>query len=491
MTQAQFLLLIIAIIPLVNCLVIRFCDSSISFANIVSKTSPVFFLAALVGLYGSVGADGSYLTISQISKGLSFGFGVDGLAINFLFFLDFLWLVFVFYSHRFLSLGEVKNINNSKLFFALIIALVNLIIISKNLLTILFLYNALVILCHFFAAKFLYKNVERFSKLFTFLLYFESIFFFLAIVGTYKISGQIDFVSGGIILDDSNPVQHVILLISYFVGLFLSILFPSYLIYRETKIDPIFAYALFFLAYALSSIYILIKLLGFTFGFELFASIMHKIGFEVFEWIFLINIIIASSFLIFSKSLKSAFFYLFFQQFIFTLLEIFIFAIFNKAKIGIAFLSFSLSLTLILFSISNFILYLNKSEEKEFYGLFYSLKVNTILFIFAGLNMLGVAPGVGVVEKFFLIKILLKKKLVVSAIAFVINIMSLAIFMWKICYPLFLNPQKTSSQTDITLAKNIDFDSNLTLPSFVIALSLVLLLVFFPLLELIPNPIFN
>jgi hypothetical protein len=209
MTQTQFLLLLISIIPFINALTIKICEDSPKLVATFNKVFPLLFLINLVGIYGNLDRDNSYLVITEAARGISLGFDIDRLALGFLFLLNFFWIVFVFYSQRFLHLIQARNIQSLKIFFTLIIAFVNLIIISKNLLSILFFYNCLIILCHFFSIKFLHKTETKFSNFFTFLLYFESIFFFLAIVATYKFTGQIDFIEGGIISEVNDRLAAV------------------------------------------------------------------------------------------------------------------------------------------------------------------------------------------------------------------------------------------------------------------------------------------
>jgi formate hydrogenlyase subunit 3/multisubunit Na+/H+ antiporter MnhD subunit len=115
-------------------------------------------------------------------------------------------------------------------------------------------------------------------------------------------------------------------------------------------------------------------------------------------------------------------------------------------------------------------------------GLFYNLKITTILFIFAIANIIGIAPGVGAVEKFFLLKVIFEKKLFLSGIVFIINFVSLGIFSWKIFYPLFRKPSEPKPADDINLAKDIDYDSSLILTALIVAIAIFLSLVFFPFL---------
>lgn len=481
MTQTQFLLLIISILPLINCAMIKLCEEMPKLVEIATKFMPVLFLINLIGLYGDIKNNSSYLSLTEAARGVSLGFAIDQMSLGYLFLLNFFWIIFVFYSQRFLKIIGVKTPNNLQIFFALIIALVNLIIISKNLLTILFFYNCLIILCHFFSVKFLHKEQNRFSHFFTFLLYLESIFFFLAIIATYKFTGQIDFYDGGIVSEKLSSSRYALLLTLYSAGLFLSVLFPCYLFYRNINLDPLIIYVLFFLAYGFSSLYILLKLLYFTFGLSGFSFAVSGKLFSLGSFIFLINIATVSAFLALSKGIKSSFFYLFFQQFIFALFAIFAFAKFDGKHITIASLSFMLSLTLVFLCIANFVLFLMKAEKKNLHGLFFDFKITSILFIFAIANLIGIAPGVGLIEKFFLVKIVFQERSLLTGLILIANFLGLAAFSFKIIWPLFTRDDEKRSEADVELLKTIDFDSSLILTAFVVAVAIALLLILFPL----------
>ncbi len=482
MSQEQFLLLLIATLPLANCLILKLCSDSKKLVNIVSKFLPFLFLAQLIGLLNNLHHDEVYLEISEAVRGVSLGFAINDITLKFLFLLNFIWIIFVFYSHRFLRLEDGENPNEFKLFFALTIALINLILISQNLLTTLFFYNCLVLLCHFFAVKFLHKNETKFSYLFTFLLYLESMFFFLAIIATYKFIGRIDFVADGILPEKLNQAKYVTLLVLYLSGLFLSVALPSYLIHRNNNFDPLIVYALFFLAYAFSSLYIFVKILVFIFGINGFAAIILKIGFSYFEWIFLANLLLLGALLLLSKNLKSSFFYLFFHQFIFTLFAIFTFALYDGARVYLALFSFILSMTLVFLCLSNIILYVEKSQDKSLKGIFFDLKITTFLLIFAILNLIGIAPGIGALEKFYLLKILVTKKLFLASAIFAVNCVTLILLACRLFYLFFSQSDDKKSEQNVLWAKNIDFDSSLILTALVTAIAILLSLIFFPLL---------
>lgn len=476
MSKTQFLLFLIAIIPLANCLIIKILSDSNQLVNLVSKSAPVLFLMSLIGL---LNAEDSYtsLMLFENSGIFSFGFAIDKMALIFLVLLNFIWIASVFYSSRFLALVKDNNLNEFATFLGLIIAVVNFIIISKSLLTIIFFYNILLFSCHFFAVRFLYKTDHKLNLIFTFLLYLEAVFLFFAAVVSHKFSGQIEFSSTVMIIENLSEVKQIFMLSLYLCSLFLLVLTPSYLLYRHINLSSPVVYAIFFLGISFSSIYVFIKLLIYVFGFKLFS----QINFSFLESILLINLLISAFLLVFWENLKSAFFYLLFNQTIFAIFSIYIFATFDKSKIYLPLISFSLGITLVFICISNFILYLSKAEDKSLVGLFYELRVSSVLLIFGILNLAGLAPALGMFEKFFIIKTLFQKELLFSGCIFVVNLVTLVAFAGRLVYSLLSRVEKKRSDQDLQLAKSIDYDSSLILTALVMVIIIILLPIIFQL----------
>lgn len=484
MSKAQLLLLFVTLIPLANCCAIKIFENSQRWVNFFSKTFPILFSAALIGLLNVNGS--AYLEPLKASQKISFGFSADKNAITLLFFLNIIWISFSFYSTKFLQLhqrdDEENSNNNLKLFFALIVSLITLIIISKNIITTLLFYYGLLFLRHFYAIKFLYKEKDP-PSFFTFILYLESILFSLAVIGTYKFTGKIDFISGEIIAHDLSNLKQLILLSLYSGSLFLSILAPAYFLYRNVNTNPLKIYSLLFLAYAFSSLCIFIKLLVFVFGVSAFSTLLSKVGTSYFEWIFLISSIFASYLLLFCKDIRESLLYLLFHQFTFALFSIFTFVIYDKTKIYLPIFSFSLAFTLLFLCIANITLFLNKTNPDNIKGLSYDLKVTSGLLAFVILNLMGLVPGLGMVDKFFMIKILFQKELTISGILFALNFISLAIFIGKLSYKALLKPDNEKTQEELELVKIVDFDSNLILTPLVIAVIIFLSPIFIKLVN--------
>lgn len=458
--MSQILLITLLTIPLFGCITAIVKNRNFAL-KLVEGSLPIIFCANLLGLF-------------QKSNSVEFAcFHLDKPAFILLILLNFIWMMALFYLERFWQINQASRAGQLRIFLNFIVTFLIYIFVSKSVMVTLFFYSCLIFTTQFFAIRFLQHSEEKFLRLFGFLLYFESFFFFLAMVATHKFLGRFDFVKGGIIGDNLGLNEERLLLIFYMLGIFFSALLPYFLLFRKINFEPITTYIFFFFAYSFGSISILIKVINSIFGYDNFARIFAGGGFDVIEIISLFNIGIASGFLVFSRGIKLSFFYLFFQQFFFAIFAIFFFGIFDNNKIYLSLISFSLSLTLIFFSLSNLISYLGKFGEKNIGGLFYKLPISTILLIFAILSLAGLMPTIGASEKFFLIRKIWQEHLSISAVIILVNALSLLIFAGKISFYFFRREPTPTTEENLALARDIDFDSRLILTTLLTAIALL------------------
>ena len=98
MTQAQFLLFLISVIPIANYMILSLFSDSEKLVNILSKFLPILFFLHLIGLSNSLNNNEVYIGIIETVRGISLGYMVNNIALKFLFLLNFIWIIFVFYS---------------------------------------------------------------------------------------------------------------------------------------------------------------------------------------------------------------------------------------------------------------------------------------------------------------------------------------------------------------------------------------------------------
>ena len=461
------LILAIVALPLFNCLSSMLINNN-KIKNFVEKFSMIAFFAILIGLYNKLENLNS-LEILALAPDLSLRFAINDTNASYLFLLIFIWLAYGFYAERFLVISGNQNAAQFKLFFAFIITFINLIILSHNLLTLLFAYNCLVFTCYFLTTKFLFKINNNLIKIFTFLMFGEALLLLFAIVVTAKFGEQVAFNEDGV-LNNISEIKTACLFLLYFGGILLTILGSSYLLYyKNYDADSPLSYLFLTLFLGFAKLYIFIKIISEIFGIGVFSLIITKIDLEIVAFVFLINLAISMFLLLFSRDFKAISFHLFFSQLIVAFFTIIIYAIYNEEAILEVLPNFILSITLVFLTFSNLILYLKKAENKDLSGLFYNMKITVLLLLFGFLNLSGVAPALGMVEKYSLLKIALQNNLFLVQIFFITNSICLFLFTVKLFFPLFLKAETIKSEHDKKLAEKIDTASSLMLSALVVA----------------------
>lgn len=487
--QGQFLLFVVALLPFLSYISLRFLRNYPSFYNFLYFLLPIFFLINLFQASKFFVKDQYQFTLFEPMQGVSLAFYVDKIGILFLYILGFVWLIFAFYAVKYFKISFAKNSVNIREFFVLIISLVNFLILSKNLFTILFFYIYLIISSHFFSIKHFNIDENKFTKFFTFILYLESFLVFLSTILTFRITENIDFVSKIIIPDNYHEIYHFIIFLLFFFGLFLLMLTPFYLLFKNIKFNSLTLLIILLLSYALPSIFMFLKIIYYIFGIKGFGILVKKFSLKLFEVIILVNLLISSYKYLREKDLKSGLFYLFISQFGVMILSILI-HLNNKFNYTfLCVLAFILNFMLIFFTSANFELFLNKIHfknlNKNFVGIFYKMPINSSIFLFAIMSLLGLTPSLSGLDKFLLITFLLKNPSSLSLWIFVINFIFLTIFIVKESRIFFSKNSIFDEGEDNKIiarydevAKVIDNDSNLILTILVVAICSVVSLFF-------------
>jgi len=468
-----FLLLLIITIPFVSVV----CAANYRLVNF-TKFAPIIFFAILCAIFNKIQNE-NYLEIFRLKDEISLSFSINKVNVLQLFLVNFIWLIFSFYQERFFEISKNQNARQIRFFFATAISLIVLIIASHGLITLLLACNLLSIFYYLFIHKIFLKTQNSLTKIFTFLLLFEQVFLFGAIILTEFFTEHLNFSKIGI-FDNLSNFQLFSLFFLYFGAILFTILIPTFLFYRKNcNFEPIANYVSLMLFFALPKLCILTKIIGEIFGFGAFSAIMTKIGFDGFSTIFLLNIAILSCFLLFSHDFKAIFFYLFLGQLVFAIFSIMSFSLFDEERFYKVLPNFILATTLAFLTFSNLILYLRRAENKDVSGLFYDMKITISLMIFAFANLIGLAPTNAIAEKIALLKIIIQNNLFIGGVIFAINFFCLLFFSCKLFFPMFAVLEKQKSKNDTELAAKIDSSASLMLTSLVVAVTMILL----PLIE--------
>jgi len=489
MQQGQLLLFIIALFPVLSWLALGVFKFFPRFYNFSFCLFPILYFLNLLQATKYFSNEIYSFTITEAMRGLSMAVYVDKLSIIFLVALANIWIFFAFYSTRYFAINNNKfsfSINN---YFVFIVSILNLLIISKNLFTILFFYIILIVGTYLLGIKYLNYTETKFSKFFNFTLYLESFCLFLATVLSFKINGQIEFIEKIIVPNNFDPIYHGIIFLLFFFGLFLSIILPFYLFLTKFKFNSLILIMLFLISYGFSSSFIFIKIINYIYGISGFNLIIKNYGFIFFNIILAINLLITAIKLIKSPDLKSSSLYLFLNQFLVLIFSLIIHASYKINFTVISLLAFLLNFMIIFFCIGNFELFNSKTSNKNHDNLFHLMPITSIIYLFGLLSLIGISPSLSMVDKFVILMNLLKNHQYFSLIILLINNIFIIFYLYKIVKSIFNiqfsgdNNQKILiNNLDISLqnmAKKIDFDSRLILTTLLLAIISFIGLIFF------------
>jgi formate hydrogenlyase subunit 3/multisubunit Na+/H+ antiporter MnhD subunit len=494
MQQGQLLLFIIALFPILSWLSLSFFKFFPRLYNFSYCLFPILYFLNLFQATKYFSKDIYSFTIIEAMRGLSMAVYVDKLSLIFLIVMTIIWAFFAFYSVRYFSIISNKlafSINN---YFILIIGILNLLIISKNLFTILFFYIILIICSYLLGIKYLNYIESKYGKLFNFALYLESFLLFIATVLSFKINGQIEFIEKIILPNNFDQIFHGTIFLLFFFGLFLIIILPFYLFFTKFKFNSIVLISLFLLSYAFPSAFIFIKILNYIYGIKGFNLIIKTFGFSLFNVIILINLLITAYKLIKSSDIKSSSLYLFLNQFLFLIFSLLVHATYKINFTAITLIAFLLNFMVIFFCTGNYELFIEKSSQKKLEGIFYYMPLTTIIYFFGLLSLIGISPSFSMVDKYFILINLFKNHQYFSLIIFLINNFLIGYFIFKkfkllvhFDFSNLKNNLENKSennnfkvdQTILNFARKIDFDSSLILTILLLSIMSFIGLIFF------------
>lgn len=547
MLHEKFFLLTQLLLPFFCYCVMKFFLGNSPSAGFFYRASPLLFLVNLLQLTRLENGSLTGITFFESFSGASIGIISNKTNLGFCWVLGIIWLITTFYIEGLLEqknwqenlpkkMGDTNeaisrwlNAWEMKSMLILFFAILNLLVLSKNLFTLFFAQTILMLTSQVLARNFLQKNEDqnfesnqpqsKFNKGFylPFLLYLQNFLLFLAIVGTFKINGNLSFDPKNSFPNFFENTTYCWLLALYFGGTFLLIMAPFYFFAKKLKFSEVPIYLLFFLFLGFGNSISLIKILNHVFGIEALQIIIGE-EFEVDKMLILFNLVIFSVMLIFAKNLRSAIFYLLFHQISFLIFSILSLSLENSKLVFPAIIGFCCNFSAAFFSTSNISIFEKKTSENQeieylneidsaqnsnFSGnadfleqssfncekiksaknqiqklnLGKAMPLNCSMLFFALIAMTGIAPSISCLQMIGLVAKIWHDKSLISAIILLVNFISLAVFAAKFFRNSWprdkqantIQSSKKSDQTK-TMQSDIEQNSKLTLSPLILLL---------------------
>lgn len=448
-------------------------------ANKISLTSAILFLGCcfiLTTLTQPISLNGL-----STQNGLGFAWVLNKDNLLFLLLIGWFWLALEFYANSYFFKSGNEKIRQFRILFLSIISVLTFLVISKNLLSALLCYQFLILILCFTSLQCTPAINHKSAKNFSLFLSLPSLLLPLGVVFTFKIVGNLDFVAGGIIdINKINLWQYSLLFCFSFLSLALIAVVPIYLLFKNWHhLNPPIIITIM-ASFAFGSLLLLFKIIFYILGHTLFINFGKIIDYHYLITIILtLNLLACGLLAIFSKNLKQILIFLFFNQMIFVFIEFFNFGL-NAKQMQIIITTFLLSQLAIFLIIGNINLYLKASTDKTLNGVFYKLRITILMLILTLLSIVGLLPGAGMLEKYWLLKSIIANRSWISGIILLINLLLLLVCIARIIYPMIeiFSKDNNSKNYEISkkIAKNIELDLGLILPIFLTVVLIVVIL---------------
>lgn len=440
--------------------------------------SKIFSIMVLVFILILMNKSSTAINILNYNSEIFLSLKFDKNNLRYLLCLNVVWILLLFYCSSYFSFSIKNRLDGVEFikFLPIFIFLANNLILSNNLLTLILFQSFLTMFIGFYIQKSLVKNNVK-SKIFIYLLIGELFFLSIFFIFISNFASTTNFSSLETPYIKSSSIITYVIFVSFFLANFLTIFIPSFLLiqqdFNQNSLKNFVILALFF---GFAKIFILVKVVTKIISVGLFSLSFSSSGLIAVESIFAISILSSLISLLLSHDFRKIFFYLIFNQINILLLTVFIAINCDYLNYEIFIFNFLLFALLLFFILSNLILYLKNSKEKEFEGIFYSLKINISLLIFTLLNFSSLFwPNL--FENFTIIKLALNHKFFISFLLIILNSLGILLFLAKLIFPTFRQEIKISAE-DIKLAKKIDYSSYLSLTAFLIFIIIILVNIF-------------
>jgi len=210
------------------------------------------------------------LDVAELFPGLSISFAVEPLGVLFALVASFLWIITSIYAIGYMRGHNEENQTRFFCCFALAISSVMAICFSGNLLTLFIFYEVLTLSTYPLVTHAGNDAAKQGGRVYLGILLSTSIAFFLfAVLGTYSLTGTLDFKAGGIFDDSHNKIILSVLLVLFCYGIGKAAIMPFHRWLPAAMVAPTPVSALLHaVAVVKAGVFCILKVVIYIFGLD-------------------------------------------------------------------------------------------------------------------------------------------------------------------------------------------------------------------------------
>lgn len=424
--DANLLIPLSMAVPLVGAALILLARKHENLRETVTLSTAVILFTLVLGITDHT-FKGNDLTwqVINIMPGLGISFHVEPLGVLFALVASFLWIITSIYAIGYMRGHHEKNQTRFYFCFALAISCVMAICFSANLLTLFIFYELLTLSTYPLVTHAGNEAAKKGGRIYLGILLSTSIAFLLfAIIGTFSLTGTLDFVAGGIFDSSTSKPILAILLVLFCYGIGKAAIMPFHKWLPSAMVAPTPVSALLHaVAVVKAGVFSILKVIIYIFGIDNLSEIPST---DVMLYIGAATILISSSIAITKDNLKARLAYSTISQLSYIVVGALLASSVAAAGAALHIATHGVGKITLFFCAGAIMVASHKKNISEMAGLGKTMPITMAAFTIGAISIIGLPPMAGTWSKWFLtVGALEADKLIIVAVLMISSLLNI------------------------------------------------------------------
>ena len=380
------------------------------------------------------------LDVVEIFPGLGISFEVEPLGVLFALVASFLWIITSIYAIGYMRGHNEDNQTRFFFCFAFSISSVMAICFSGNLLTLFIFYEVLTLATYPLVTHAGNKAAKKGGRTYLGILLSTSIAFLLfAVLGTYALTGTLDFKAGGIFTDENSKAVLGVLLVLFCYGIGKAAIMPFHRWLPAAMVAPTPVSALLHaVAVVKAGVFSILKVVIYIFGIDGLKELDTT---DIMLYIGAATILLSSCIAMTKDNLKARLAYSTVSQLSYIVVGALLASSIAAAGAALHIATHAVGKITLFFCAGAIMVAAHKKEISDMVGLGRQMPITFIAFAIGAISIIGLPPMAGTWSKWYLtIGALEADKLIIVAVLMISSLLNIA-YLLPIPIKAFFNPQ--------------------------------------------------
>ena len=404
----QIIYLLPVLIPIFLSILIKITWEIQQLRYPILLSGPILALWSVYKLQQNSDFMSSSIDIFDIFTNIGISLGLEPISFVFIIMVNSLWLVATLYSYGYMRTNNEKRLGNFFSFFAIAIGCANGAALSSNLLTLFIFYELLTVSTYPLVTHKGDEQSKQSGRKYLLILLGTSLCFFLPAMGyVYYLSGNLDFVSGGLLTTtlsgmEVNNVAISILLVLFIFGISKAAVMPFHSWLPAAMVAPTPVSALLHaVAVVKVGVFSIIKVLVYIFGLDILLGLFSV---DLMIYICGFTIITTSVIALKQDNLKKLLAYSTISQLSYVVIAILILTPSAIIAASMHLVAHAISKITLFFAAGAIYSSTGYTKISEMDGIGKNLRVVSIAFTLGAMSLVGIPLLVGFTSKWYIVQ---------------------------------------------------------------------------------------